>query len=471
MEVDAFELSLSAPSVRRTCAERVCPHRRLSSRERNVAPQVIETSPVSCFLLRVCVLPAYHPDVLKLTNIYYGWWIVAGLFFAHVVSSGFGFYNLSVYMNAIVADRHFAVAEVSFAVTIFFMTGGLAGLWVGRLIERHDVHWIMVAGALVAGAALALSGLATELWQFYVLYGVFGVGNAGVGLVISSTLVTQWFPGASRSIAMSVSSTGLSVGGILITPLSARLINHFGFDTAVPWFGLVFAAALLPIALFLLRAPDQAGELAGTHTHSGASQGFDWEFAAAVRTRFFAFVSLAYVLGLGAQVGGIAHLFNHGERLTDYVIAATAVQVVTAMSITGRILGGYIATKVALRAFAMFNVALQSLGFLLLAMADSKITLLLGAGVFGASIGNLLMLHPLVLADAFGVKAYARIYAWSNLFTTIGVSLGPLVLGVLHDLSGYQLAYGSGVLITLLGFLCLLAAGPRPILQPITKPA
>ena len=32
-------------------------------------------------------------------RVYYGWWIVAGLFFILTISSGFGFYNLSVYMN------------------------------------------------------------------------------------------------------------------------------------------------------------------------------------------------------------------------------------------------------------------------------------------------------------------------------------------------------------------------------------
>ena len=46
----------------------------------------------------------------------------------------------------------------------------------------------------------------------------------------------------------------------------------------------------------------------------------------------------------------------------------------------------------------------------------------LGAGVMGATVGNLLMLQPLWLAEAFGVRAYARIFSLSNAIAVIGVA-------------------------------------------------
>ena len=44
---------------------------------------------------------------------YYGWWIVAGVFLVLTVSSGFGFYNLSVYINVLAAARGFSVRNRS----------------------------------------------------------------------------------------------------------------------------------------------------------------------------------------------------------------------------------------------------------------------------------------------------------------------------------------------------------------------
>ena len=122
------------------------------------------------------------------------WWLVVGVFLVLSVSSGFGFYNLSVYMNALAAERSFAVANLSAAVALLFLASGVGGIVVGRLIERYDVRLVMVAGAALGGLALALIGSADALWQVYLLFALFGLGNSGVSLVPGTTVVTRWFP-------------------------------------------------------------------------------------------------------------------------------------------------------------------------------------------------------------------------------------------------------------------------------------
>jgi len=69
----------------------------------------------------------------------------------------------------------------------------------------------------------------------------------------------------------------------------------------------------------------------------------------------------------------------------------------------------------------------------IIGIADSPVFLLLGAGCFGAARGNLLMLHPLRLADVFGNKDYPRIFALSNAISVIGVASGPFLLAFVHD--------------------------------------
>ena len=98
-----------------------------------------------------------------MTESHRGWWTVAGLFVVLTVSSGFGFYNLSVYMNVLADARGFSVSSLSVAVSLFFVVGGFAGMWVARLIERYDVRWVMLGGAALSGVALGLCGFATSL--------------------------------------------------------------------------------------------------------------------------------------------------------------------------------------------------------------------------------------------------------------------------------------------------------------------
>jgi MFS family permease len=394
------------------------------------------------------------------SRVYYGWWIVAGLFVVLTASSGFGFYNLSVYMSVLAKARGFAIAEMSFAISLFFVVGGVGGLLVARLLERYDARWIMVGGAVVGGAALGLCGHVTSLWAIYLLFGVFGFGNAAVSIITATTLVTRWFPGRDRSIALSIASTGLSAGGIVLTPLSARVLNQFGLEGAIPWFGVVFVIVIVPIALLLVR--DRPGVGSGG---SGAPsvEAADWDYPDAIRTRFFVLLTCGYLLAMGAQVGGIAHLYNRAEGVADYRVAAMAVQVLTFFSISGRFLGGWLVTRVPIRWYTLGNLVGQAVGLAIVGLADSASWMLVGAAVFGSTVGNLLMLHPLWLADGFGVKAYPRIFSLSNALTVLGVAGGPALLGIVFDASGYRAAYFTAGAASVLALLAMTAAGAAPV--------
>ena len=67
----------------------------------------------------------------------------------------------------------------------------------------------------------------------------------------------------------------------------------------------------------------------------------------------------------------------------------------------------------------------------------------LGAAMlFGLMVGNVLVLHPLLLAEAFGVADYPRIYARSQLVLSLGYAFGPFLLGWLRDnAGGYRTSY------------------------------
>lgn len=386
-----------------------------------------------------------------------GWLVIAGLFLVLTMSSGFGFYNMSVYMNVLAEARGFSVTSLSGAVSAFFVVGGLAGIWVARLLDRHDVRWIMISGACICGVAMAATPLATSIPLIYALFVLFGIGNTGVSIVVSTTLVTRWFPGSNRSIALSIASTGLSMGGVVVTPASAWALQQFSIESAMPGFGLLFCCVVIPIALLIIR--DRPG-LGSSSPVAADSDG--WSYEAGVRTRFFSLLTAGYVLCMGAQVGGIAHLYNHVEGQVGYLAAATAVQALTLMSILSRIAGGVLLTRISLRWFALANLLGQALGLGLLSAAETRLEYLFAAGLFGSTVGNLLMLHPLWLADAYGVRAYPRLFSVSNAWTVLGVAAGPLLMGAMYDFADYRLAYGAAVAMSLLAVLLVAFAGAGP---------
>ncbi len=121
-------------------------------------------------------------------------------------------------------------------------------------------------------------------------------------------------------------------------------------------------------------------------------------------------MTAGYLVAMGAQVGAIAHLYGRGAAIATPLQASFAVSVMATFAVLGRFFGGVLIGRVPIKAFALANLFGQLLGFVMIAYAQDALHVWVGAGMFGFTVGNLLMLQPLMLAQAFGVADYPKIY-------------------------------------------------------------
>ena len=70
-------------------------------------------------------------------------------------------------------------------------------------------------------------------------------------------------------------------------------------------------------------------------------------------------------------------------------------------------------------------MCLQALGLTCIAMAPNGVMAVLAAGLFGLSVGNLLMTQPLWLAEIYPAQIYAKVFARANAISVLGLALGP----------------------------------------------
>ena len=71
------------------------------------------------------------------------------------------------------------------------------------------------------------------------------------------------------------------------------------------------------------------------------------------------------------------------------------------------------------------------------------------------------------MAEAFGVRDYARIYSRSQFVSTLGVAFGPLLLGVVHDaVSGYEFPYTLAATLSFVGAAMILRRAGEPSRSP-----
>jgi MFS family permease len=388
-------------------------------------------------------------------RIFYGWYIVAGVFVITMTTSGLAFYNLSILLAAFFAERGFPVSLASSATATFFIASGIGGVISGRLVERIDARFVIATGATVGALALASVGSLRELWQLYAFHVVFGLCHGASGLVPLTTLLARWFS-ARRALAFSIASTGLSFGGIAVAPLVALLIERLGLAGAAPWMGLALCLGTLPVTLIVLRPrpaamglePDGAVPAEGAPIAPQPAVAF----GEARRSRYFFAVSVAYLFLLGAQVGAIAHFYRLASTRTGVATAALALSVLAGSSTVGRLLGGWLMLWIPSRPFALVLMVMQAAGLAVLAVAEDPAQILAGTVLFGVTMGNSLMMHPLLLAERFGTRDYGRIYSTSQLVTVVGVAGCPPLIGLLYEASGgYAVPFLAVAGLTLVG--------------------
>jgi len=447
--LEAASITLQRGSLQKTVPSGVeCPNTKLGSE--SVAPMTKQT--------------------------FYGWKIVWAILVQLTFTSGLSFYNHAIYLNALAAQPNFDVQSASAAVSIFFLSGGFAGLYVAKLVQEYDPRLSITLGALIASLSLCALPFVANLVQLFAVYVVFGVGFAASALIPATTLVTRWFQ-RRRAVALSLASTGLSLGGVLLTPFSAFVVDTLGFRQAMPLLASLFVLGVIPVALIWLRPdPESMGLLPDGDSPEQRQNNSKMKlapdiaktaengltFKQACRKRFFWGTSLAYVFTMLAQVGGIAHQYGLAREQLDDAQTALVVAILPVASIVGRLIGGWVVERGSIKVFTGCMMLLQAGSLSMLAGGFSIVTLCLGLFLFGTSVGNLLMLQPLILAEAFGAREYARIFSVSNLLSSMGTAIGPALLGFVYVASDnrYMTSY---VVASAAGFagLMLFVSGGR----------
>jgi MFS family permease len=399
---------------------------------------------------------------------FYGWYVVLAIGLVLTTESGLAFYNLAVLLDAFIRERGFPVALASSATASYFLASGMGGVVAARVMERMDARIIMIIGACLSSIALACVGLLRHPWELFAFHVVFGFCYGCCGLVPATTIIARWFE-ARRPLALSVASTGLSLGGIVVTPPAALLIARVGLAGAAPWMGLAFFLGVVPVTALIVRAsPFHMGlEPDGSRVARPARKAAvrNVTFVDARRSRFFVGLTAAYIFTLGAQVGAIAHLFRLVSTRETGNAAMLAVALMAGASVIGRLCGGWFLLRLPTRGFALAMFAIQAAALVLLSAAQTQSLLLVGTVLLGASVGNVLMLQPLLLVEAFGLRDYGRLYSLSQLLTAIGVAGGPVLVGVINAATGgYSVPYLVVAVASLAGLALLLLSG-RPQIE------
>lgn len=145
------------------------------------------------------------------------------------------------------------IVTISFAIAIGQFTWGLAQPVFGALADRHGPSRVIAAGGVMIAAGMALTPFMSSEWSLIFSLGVLSAVGAGAGsLSILIGAASQAIPVERRTLAVSVISSGGSLGQFVFAPLTQVLINAFGWVSAMLVLA-VTALSTLPLAWPLRR--------------------------------------------------------------------------------------------------------------------------------------------------------------------------------------------------------------------------
>jgi sugar phosphate permease len=411
-------------------------------------------------------IPVHRPPAARFLpdSVFYGWYVAVACALLMFVGVGVGYYGLPVFLKPLKDEHGWTTTQVSWAPTIYFCISGLTAALIGPFVDRRGPIAFMLIGTVVNGISAAFIGLVDQLWQLYLVYFVFAVAFGMSSSVAVNAIMTRWFV-RRRALAMSVSSTGVSLGGVILAPVASKLIDIGGLELATPLLGALVLVVAIPVTLLVVSwDPKQMGlradgDAAGAAQRSSArvtmaSQTRMWTRREAMGTLGFWSVFLAFLLVLVAQTGYVVHQVTFLEdRLGSRSAAAFTLSVTAFGSIIARLAVGLFADGVDRRLLTAILFVVQGTCILLIIHTDSVAATWILTLVFGLTIGNIYMMQSLLVGEIFGIVSFGSIFGLISMAGQVGSGLGPIGVGTIHDHTG-----GYGVPFTISAFLTYAAA-------------
>lgn len=417
-------------------------------------------------------------------RVFYGWYIVTGALIAQFVAVGITNYVAGVFLKPMAQDLGWSREGYANAQTLgTFVMGGL-GLFMGGLIDRRGARPLMIAGALVGGLSLLGLSRVQTLGQFYLLRGIgVTLGSVGMGNLVVNVTVAKWFI-RNRGMAVAVASAGVSLAGVLLTPVAQILVDQLGWRNAWVVLGVTTWLIVIPTSFLMRRTPEDHGlrpdgDAAGAavvrvrRASAGAEE--PWTRAEALRTPTIWLIIFAYGI---ANIGLGAMLFHMLPFLTDsgfstgtaaFLFSVHAWAALLSKPVWGLLMNSLHARYLSAIAFVASGAAVPVL--LAAAGSGSEAATAVMLIVWGFAIGGSIPLQETVWASYFGRQHLGKIRAVAMPFTILFSAMGPKLAARLYDRNGdYVAAFLIFALFWAVGaVLVLIARPPRRRISPVAS--
>jgi len=406
---------------------------------------------------------------------FYGWYMVGAGASLQFLLAGLMTQSFGAYVAVLQAERGWSKTALSGAAALQQMEAAILGPLLGWLIDRFGPQGIIRFGIVVFGCGLMLLSQTDSLLAFYGAFLVIAVGASCCGLFPINVALIHWFE-RWRARALSSMSIGLALGGISV-PAIAWSLSTYGWRVTAFASGVIAIVVGLPLAMVIRRRPEDHGDTvdglppvtpAAGNTAGALDPRRDFTAGEALRTGAFWLLSLGHGFALFVVHAVSVHSITHMKQDLGYTLeqASFVYTLLTLSQIGGVCIGWLIGDRYEKRLIAAACMLMHMSGLLLLTYAFNAAMVLAFAVLHGAAWGLRGPFMQALRADYFGRSAIGMILGLSLMIVVVGQVGGPMIAGVLADLTGnYRTGFTILALLAGLGslFFVLARKPERPL--------
>lgn len=373
--------------------------------------------------------------------------VLVALSITQITSWGVLYYAFPVALGDISADTGWSPTAATAAFSGGLVVSALAGIPVGRWLDRRGPRRVMTAGSVLAVPATAGIALAPTYPAFVIAWLLAGVAMAAIFYQAAFAALTRWY-GDRRVKALTALTLVAGLSSTIFAPLTHELLDHFSWRTTYLVLALVLAVVTIPLHAVALSPPwvdlDARSAREGSHSRRPPPE---------VRSRGFVVLAGALTLtAFGLYAASLALIPLLNARGFTSALAAATLGLLGAGQLLGRIGYAPLASRTSPAGRTVAIVLASASTIALLAAAPGPTGLLVALAVLaGAARGAGTLLQATVVADRWGSERYGTLSGYFAAPITAAAAVAPWAGTALADLTGSYPA--------MFGWLAVLVAG------------
>ncbi|MGW0392756.1 MFS transporter [Streptomyces sp. NPDC003042] len=375
-----------------------------------------------------------------------------------ITSWGIVYYAFPVLLPRLTADTGWSVTSATAAFSLALLVSALAGIPIGRMLDRRGPRAVMTGGSILGTLALLVIAASPNLALFTAGWMLAGLAMAATFYSPAFAAVTRWW-GPDRVRALTIVTLAGGLASTVFAPLTAALAEHLSWRATYVVLAAILAAVTIPAHALALRAPWPPAPPPPPPTGRGP----------VARSRPFLLLAASFTLSgfaMYAVVMGLIPLLT--ERGASPSTAAWALGLGGAGQTLGRTLYAGLSSRTSVTTRTVTLIALGGATTAAFALVAGPLPLLVVLAVLAGVVrGNLTLLQATAVADRWGTAHYGRLSGLLGAPAHIAAALAPWAGAALAGpLGGYPGVFALLAVLSAFAVCLALGAGPTASAKP-----